>query len=152
AAQTFTAINTLAGIGVDGIPTEISHLGIWPNPAVPDSLFFGTSAAAPGIAAIAALLMQQRQLLSLPIAPSDIAAVLENTAVDLGDAGYDQTFGFGRFDAFAAVAAPALVGNGHNRPTAINSATPTFRGIAPANSLVKLFVDNNLVGQQQLTG
>ncbi|MBX9791347.1 MAG: S8 family serine peptidase [Pirellulales bacterium] len=152
-SQTFATVNNLVGIGVDNVKTEIGNLGYFPV-GQPGSAFFGTSAAAPSIAGIAALLLQENPGMS----PAAVAAALEGTAIDLGTAGYDQVYGFGRFDALNAVyhlytpTAPALVGNGHNLAGYIGSATPTFTGTAPASAYVALYVDGSLVGSQQLTG
>jgi subtilisin family serine protease len=61
--------------------------------------FIGTSASAPHAAGVAALLLEADPTLT----PSQLSSVLQNTAVDLGSPGADNTFGFGRIDAFAAV-------------------------------------------------
>jgi hypothetical protein len=54
--------------------------------------------AAPHVAGVAAMLMQQGVT-----DPAVIEQILENTAVDLGAAGRDNTFGFGLVDARAAL-------------------------------------------------
>jgi subtilisin family serine protease len=61
------------------------------------SPFPGTSAAAPHIAALCALVWSGRQDLS----PSDIRTALYASAVDLGAPGYDNVYGWGRADAVA---------------------------------------------------
>ena len=70
--------------------------------------FFGTSAAAPHAAAVAALMLQANPNLS----PSSITQILENTALDMDnpatlgfDAGYDIATGYGFIQADRAVAA-----------------------------------------------
>ncbi len=78
---------------VDGVQTRVGQLGFFSNP------FFGTSAAAPHVAAIAALLWSAKPTLT----SSQIVQTLTQTAVDLGAPGFDTTFGFGRVDAFQAV-------------------------------------------------
>jgi subtilisin family serine protease len=58
--------------------------------------FFGTSAASPHVAGVAALLM------SSGASANAAATALKQSAVDLGAAGTDTTFGAGRIDALAA--------------------------------------------------
>ncbi|MEV4279493.1 S8 family serine peptidase [Actinoplanes xinjiangensis] len=68
----------------------------------------GTSMAAPHVAAVAALIKA-----SLPDITADgIQNALEESAVDLGDDGFDPDFGHGRIDAAAAVEAAAGGGGG----------------------------------------
>ncbi len=59
----------------------------------------GTSMAAPHVAAVAGLLYSLRPAINV----SDVKQALQQSAHDLGDAGYDQKFGWGRLDAAAAV-------------------------------------------------
>jgi len=99
-----------------------------------DSPFFGTSAAAPHAAGVAALVLQadtsltpasltsalqQPRVLSPPL----LADILSNTAVDLGPPGPDNTYGFGRIDAFAAVQSVLQPETGPS-PTPTNSPPP----------------------------
>ena len=64
------------------------------------SPFFGTSAASPHGAAIAALLRGVLPALTA----ADIRATLSATAIDIGPAGFDPASGAGRLDALAALA------------------------------------------------
>ena len=63
--------------------------------------FFGTSAAAPHAAAVAALLLQARPTLT----PAKIYRSLENTAINMDVAGFDNSTGFGVIQADGALAA-----------------------------------------------
>jgi subtilisin family serine protease len=77
--------------GTDGVAT--SRPGFSP--------FFGTSAAAPHVAAVAALLLQRQPALSV----ARLREVLKGSAVDLAPAGFDFGAGFGRASAPSGVAA-----------------------------------------------
>ena len=63
----------------------------------------GTSLASPIVAGVAALMFAAKPTLT----PTLAMQLLEATAVDPGGDGYDQRFGWGRVDAFAAVSAAA---------------------------------------------
>lgn|GEM_PF-1167659 len=71
--------------------------------------FFGTSAAAPHVAGVAAILLQVRPSFT----PHQSYSTLETTAIDMGDPGYDTSSGWGLVNATAAVlslnAGPYLV-------------------------------------------
>lgn len=71
-------------------------------PEDPDSFpnFFGTSAAAPHAAAVAALLLQARPSLT----PAQILAAMQTTAIDMGTAGVDNDSGAGLIQADRALA------------------------------------------------
>ncbi len=77
--------------GADGV--SVTGVGGFP------SHFYGTSAAAPHVAAIAALVWSQHPQLS---APQIRNRILGNTK-DLGAAGYDNTYGYGLADAYSSV-------------------------------------------------
>src|SRR5262249_53826004 len=78
---------------VDCVSTRTGMLGFFAFP------FCGTSAAAPHVAGMVALLIERAPTLS----SDQLRGVLMSTAVDLGPAGYDFVSGFGRADAFNAL-------------------------------------------------
>jgi len=82
-------------VGFDGV--AISNAGGFPS-CPPFCAFFGTSAAAPHSAGIAALLLDQDPTLT----PAEVQAALTRGAVDIGPQGFDDASGFGRIDALAA--------------------------------------------------
>ncbi|MFM9057670.1 MAG: autotransporter-associated beta strand repeat-containing protein [Planctomycetaceae bacterium] len=75
--------------------------------------FYGTSAAAPHAAAVAALVMERFDQKGLTYSTRDVYQVLYDSAVDIGTAGLDSASGYGRIDALAAVGAGRIWdGNG----------------------------------------
>ncbi|MFH1262971.1 MAG: S8 family serine peptidase [Pseudomonadota bacterium] len=95
--------------GIDGV--SVSGAGEFHTP------FYGTSAAAPHVAAVAALLYD-------PDISTDKIAIrnaIRQSAVDLGTAGFDNTYGYGRVDAGRAAA--YLLGDQTNPDSTITSPT-----------------------------
>lgn len=60
---------------------------------------FGTSAATPHVSGLAALYKSQYPT----VTNEEIYEVLKNTAVDKGDSGWDELYGYGRIDAYRAL-------------------------------------------------
>jgi len=130
--------------------------GIWTtNSGGGYGTFGGTSSSTPVAAAVAALVIAANPSLS----PVEVEAVLESSAVDLGDPGFDPVFGNGRIDALAAV----LLAGGQtpvdNEPPTVAFANPqhgaAVSGLVIINatasdnvgvSKVELFDDQGLVG------
>jgi len=83
--------------GFDGV--TITNAGGFPY-CPPSCTFFGTSAAAPHSAAVAALLLSKNPFLT----PAQVQDALRAGAVDIGPAGIDEAAGAGRLDALAAAA------------------------------------------------
>lgn len=65
--------------------------------------FGGTSAACPQVAGVAALMLSVRPDLT----EAQVRTTLQNTARDLGTSGFDNTYGYGLVNAYAAVSAVA---------------------------------------------
>ncbi|MBD2770177.1 PKD domain-containing protein [Hymenobacter sp. BT664] len=86
---------------VDGVSTTFFAGGALPDPQ-DGYLFFGTSAAAPNAAAVAALLWQAEPSLS----PLQLRTRLQNTARDLGAPGFDNVTGAGLINAYDAIFGP----------------------------------------------
>ncbi len=82
---------------------------------------YGTSFSSPNVAATAALVMSANSRLT----PTDVTSIITHTAKDLGAAGYDPYFGFGRVDAGAAVALAASAEPSDFTPPSVAVATPT---------------------------
>ncbi|MDD4199474.1 MAG: S8 family peptidase, partial [Paludibacter sp.] len=73
--------------------------------------FGGTSAACPQVAGVAALMLSVRPDLT----ETQVRTTLQNTARDLGSTGFDNTYGYGLVNAYAAVntVAPHISGPSH---------------------------------------
>ncbi|MCM1566481.1 MAG: fibronectin type III domain-containing protein, partial [Dehalobacter sp.] len=82
-------------IGIDGV--SVTGAGSFSNP------FYGTSAAAPDVAAIAGLLWAQNPSKSA----SDIRTIITRGGVDLGTTGYDTIYGYGLLNMILA-ASPCI--------------------------------------------
>jgi PKD repeat protein len=90
--------------GIDGV--RVTGAGGFP------STFFGTSAAAPTIAGVTALIwgLDPKQ------SADEIKDALYAGAVDLGESGWDPVFGYGRADAMAVAVQPELSANFNASP------------------------------------
>ena len=99
-------------VAPDGVNTMVKMGQDYPNTALDGySNFFGTSAAAPHAAAVAALIMQGRKkFLGQPITtPSEIRSLMRSTATDMETPGFDFISGYGFVNgdmALRTIAAP----------------------------------------------
>jgi serine protease len=98
--------NTFTSYKDDGDPWCVS-----PNDTKADPTDFGywfldgTSMSAPHVAGVAALLLAQNSSRT----PDDIRDILQSTAEDKGDAGWDQYYGHGLLDAAAALTSTPII-------------------------------------------
>jgi len=100
-------------VAFDGV--AISNAGGFPL-CPPFCAFFGTSAAAPHSAGVAALLLDQDPTLT----PAEVQAALTRGAVDIGAQGFDDASGFGRIDALASAETSTT---STTRPTSTTTST-----------------------------
>lgn len=80
----------------------------------------GTSFSSPATAGTVTLMMAANPQLS----PVDVANLLKSTAVDLGVVGWDQYYGYGRVNTFAAVQASALSVPGDSTAPVVSIGSP----------------------------
>jgi C1A family cysteine protease len=101
--------------GIDGV--AVTGVGNFSNP------FFGTSAAAPHIAAIVAQVWGANKSLT----PAQLRSALYNSAVDLSTPGKDTTFGYGRADAWKMADTLGLLKNASNITSTNSSKIGVYR-------------------------
>jgi len=80
----------------DGIYSTFNNLA---TPAGGYAVLSGTSMATPHVAGLAGLLLAQDPTRTA----ADLHSLIETTAIDLGQSGYDDKFGYGRIDPLAAL-------------------------------------------------
>ena len=131
--------------GVDGV--SITGAGGFSNP------FYGTSAAAPHVAAVAAQIWGAHPEMTA----DEVKAALYNSAVDLGETGKDTTFGYGRADALAmADSLRNVVSSGLNVATRNGGGPNTDTGVGFATDLkaggtASFTMDKGAVGEVSVT-
>jgi hypothetical protein len=81
----------------------------------------GTSLSTPITAGLAALILSANPSL----APNQVEQILESTAVDLGDPGYDTEYGWGRINASKALEAASTPPPGDSTPPTVTITSPS---------------------------
>lgn len=145
-------------VAPDNVNTTFFGIDDYILPNDPDTFpnFIGTSAAAPHVAAVVALLKQ-----AYPTAlPSTLYTAIRSGAIDMNTPFYDNTTGFGRVDAMNAwfrnftPSPPDLHSasdNGASNSDNLTSlASHTITGTAPAGSFVQLRRNGSQVATIQL--
>ena len=99
--------------GFDGVSTSICV-----SPSDCFEPFFGTSAAAPHVAAVAALLLSKNSCLT----PAQVQQALKSGAIDVLARGFDSVSGAGRLDALNVMTAPGPCDDGN--PCTLDTCTP----------------------------
>lgn len=82
--------------------------------------FGGTSAACPQVSGVVALMLSVNPNLT----ETQVRAILQETATDMGPSGFDNTYGYGRLNAYAAVLKAS--GGNISGPSLICSSNATF--------------------------
>jgi thermitase len=101
----------------------------------------GTSLASPIVAGVAALMFSANPALT----PAEVTQLIESTTIDLGAVGYDSAFGYGRIDAFAAVAAAAsYVPPPDTTPPITSITAPTAGATVSATTVVNAAATDNV--------
>ena len=91
--------------------------------------FFGTSAAAPHAAAVAALIVEARsKFYNSAISPDELKALLQSTAIDMNTPGFDYSTGFGLIQADAAL---LHIANPSPQITELSFDTTLIPGVEP---------------------
>ena len=99
----------------------------------------GTSFASPATAGVVALIMAANPGLS----PDEVEGILESSAMDLGDAGWDPLFGHGRVNAGDAVLIATQTSNSDTQAPAVTIVSPGYNATVSGNVLVDVDASDN---------
>jgi serine protease len=117
-----------------GKPTDF---GFW--------FYTGTSMAAPHVSGLIALLLAQDSTRT----QDEIREILRTTSVDLGASGWDEEYGYGRIDAYAALQWTAT---SNNPPVADNQQVTTDEDTSIFITLTATDPDNDLLAYSIVSG
>lgn len=107
---------------------------------------WGTSFSSPIVAATAALMMSANSRLG----PADIDRILKSTSADLGVAGFDQYYGYGRVDASRAVAAAKTYVASDTQAPTVSIASPISGKVSGVVAVDVKYSDNVGVTRTEL--
>jgi hypothetical protein len=129
-----TSLDTIASFSSRGNYIDISAPGqsIWTtNRGGTYGMWYGTSLASPVVAGVVALMMGANPGLT----PATTETLLKANADNLGTAGWDQIYGYGRVNAYRAVAAAAAAATATATTTTASADTtsPTAAITSPAS-------------------
>jgi hypothetical protein len=99
----------------------------------------GTSFASPATAGVVALIMAANSSLS----PDDVEGILESSAVDLGDSGWDPLFGHGRVNAGDAILMATQTSNSDTQAPAVTIVSPGYNATVSGNVSVDVDASDN---------
>lgn len=144
AHASFSNVGSYVDVSAPGVYIYNLSLNGYANPS-------GTSQAAPHVTGLAALIWSYNPNYSY----TQVWNRIISTAVDLGTAGWDATFGYGRIDVKAALGFTTL--NTMEQPTADRVAAPTpvtdrRAEIAPGRVLVKFKAARDAAGIDRALG
>jgi serine protease len=87
----------------DGWPDGILQETFGSDYTFDDWFYEGTSMATPHVAAVAAIVIGKARHMGLSLTPQEVRSILNSTAKDKGEPGYDSTYGWGLVDAYNAI-------------------------------------------------
>ena len=100
----------------------------------------GTSYSSPIVAGVAALVMSANPNLT----PSQIQDVLKQSADDLGTAGWDSSYGWGRVNAYRAVSLASGGGAGDTTPPTVSFSSPAAGATVSGTMSVQVGASDNV--------
>jgi len=93
--------------------------------------FNGTSAACPQVSGVAALMLSSNPFLT----ETQVRTTIQQTATDMGPAGFDNTYGYGRVNAYAAVEVHHLYVTGPSIVCSESNSTFTLHNTLPGSTV-----------------